>query len=138
MTKKNLCHVQNVRIVFDLFNWFYSFFLNRLSLICNWKKKKRLVWKIQVNLTWPTTQLTHLKMTYFYLQPNWPNPSVLPRLISAHHQSLIVPCFNSELYNANSKALSISHKHIGNIYSSITQITCHYKYFHKKKQQLTV
>ena len=33
MTIKNFCHVQNVRIFFHLFNWFYSFFLNRLSLI---------------------------------------------------------------------------------------------------------
>ena len=45
-----------------LFNWFYSFSLNKLSLICfcNWKKKK-LVWKIWVNSTKPATQLTRLK-----------------------------------------------------------------------------
>ena len=44
-----------------LINWFYSFSLNRLSLIwfCNWKKKKKkLVWKIQVNPTRPATRLT--------------------------------------------------------------------------------
>ena len=92
-----------ISVMFKILEFFFIFFFN-------WKKKKRLVWKIQVNPTWPITQLTHLKMTYFYLQPNWPNPFVLPRLISAHHQSLIVPCFNSELSNANFKALSISLK----------------------------
>ena len=51
-----------------LLNWFYSFSLDRLSLICfcNWKKKKKkkLVWKIRVNptrhdpqLDWPVTRL---------------------------------------------------------------------------------
>ena len=48
-----------------LLNWFYSLSLNRLSLICfrNWKKKKKLVWKISVNPTWPN------------MQPDWPNPN---------------------------------------------------------------
>ena len=40
-----------------LFNWFYSFSLNRLSLICfcNWKNKKT---KTKTNQTWPETRLT--------------------------------------------------------------------------------
>ena len=66
-------------------NWFYSFLLNRLSLICFCKlKKKKFVWKIRFNPTRHATRLTRLKMTCDLFDPTrtWPNPSVLPCLPS--------------------------------------------------------
>ena len=71
-----------------LFNWFYSFSLNRLSLICfcNLKKKKKLVWKIRVNPTRLATRLTHFDPRLVWptdpidpTDPTWPVPPILPR-----------------------------------------------------------
>ena len=88
--------LKTVKIVFDLFNWFYSLFLNRLSLILfilskqvviffffGIEKTKKLVWKIWAD----PTQLTRLKNTCVDPWPDWPvylidwpDPPVLPRL----------------------------------------------------------
>ena len=95
MTKNNFCHAQNYQNWKDikqvalsaihLLNWFYSFSLNRLSLICFCNlKKKKLVWKIRVNPTcnpinpfknnpfWHVIRLTR--------KPDWPDPPILPHL----------------------------------------------------------
>ena len=65
-------------ITIHLLNWFYSFSLNRLSLICfcNWKKKKTCLKNTgQPDPTRPETWLTRLKMACFDLRPIWPaNP----------------------------------------------------------------
>ena len=63
-----------------LLNWFYSFSLKKLSLICfcNWKKKKKKTCLKNMgkpNLTRPITRLTSSKLTRFDPQPVWPaNP----------------------------------------------------------------
>ena len=102
MTINNFCHAQNYYNWKDInkwhlsgihfLNWFYLFSLNRLSLICffNWKKKKKLVWKIRVNPTRLTyNPIDPFKKTHFDPWPDWPansinptqpNPPVLPRL----------------------------------------------------------
>ena len=84
------CYFASLLVLFvlsaiHLFNWFYSFSLNKLSLICfrNWKKKKinkkiKLVWKIRVNPTRLVTWLTHLKMTCFDPRPVWPTNPIDP------------------------------------------------------------
>ena len=78
-----------------LLNWFYSFSLNRLSLICfcNWKKKKKiLVWKIRVNPTRPNP--THnpidlFKNDWFWSvtrltrKPDWPDPTCPARFATS-------------------------------------------------------
>ena len=79
-----------------LLNWFYSFSLNKLSLLCFCNWGLFFFWKIRVNPTWPATRLTHLKMTCFDLfdpltrlidpTQTWPDSSVLPRLIVRPHQ----------------------------------------------------
>ena len=61
-----------------LINWFYSFSLNRLSLIwfCNWKKKKKACLK---NTGKPDSTCNPIDPTW-----TWPNPPVLPRLPKGH------------------------------------------------------
>ena len=52
-----------------MLNWFYSFFLNKLSLICFCKKKKGFENTGQPN----PTRLIHLKTTRFDTWPVWPS-----------------------------------------------------------------
>ena len=64
-----------------LFNWFYSFSLNKLSLICfcNWKKKKTCLENTgqpDPRLIWPVNPIDTTQI--------WPGPPVLPRLLKRH------------------------------------------------------
>ena len=107
--------LKTVKIVFDLFNWFYLLFLNRLSLILfilskkvviffffGIEKTKKLVWKIWAD----PTQLTRLKMTCVDPRPDWPvylidwpDPSVLPRVSKGGE--LVFKCHAHTLYYTN-------------------------------------
>ena len=68
-----------------MLNWFYSFFLNKLSLICFCKKKKR-VWKYRSTQPDPIDPFKNdpfWPMTHLTVNPiDRPDPTILPRLLS--------------------------------------------------------